>query len=425
MDGAKAPETPCDDQSDKTGNSGPSDENAAWVAGIRARLVDWYATARRALPRRADQDPYRILVSELMLVQTTVTAVIPYFERFLRRFPDVSALASAAEVDVLKAWEGLGYYRRAKQLHAAARQVVREHGGTIPDDAAAIRALPGVGRYIAGAILSFAFDRPEPIVEANSQRVLARLLAVEGSLPDRDDPRAHLASRRAPLVPAEGGGTFNQALMELGALVCSPREPACLICPLSGLCEALPLRTSGSAANRDAQTTAFAGYRIDCDRCPRRARLDRATRTWGFVGAFLGIPDHPSRRGRPGRPVVSAPVDLAEGVERLTGISHTSRPDNEFLQLHCHQPPGQADRAPGERTLWHAHPWTAPGRRPLGRARKADRSHFQFSRTACDRLDQRESRTRGAAVPQHTGERARRLQLRLAIRSACLTEPLE
>ncbi len=164
----------------------------------RARLVDWYAAARRELPWRADRDPYRILVSELMLVQTTVTAVIPYFERFLRRFPDVSALASAAEVDVLKAWEGLGYYRRAKQLHAAARQVVREHGGTIPDDAAAIRALPGVGRYIAGAILSFAFDRPEPIVEANSQRVLARLLAVGGESPERGDPRADLVSRRAP-----------------------------------------------------------------------------------------------------------------------------------------------------------------------------------------------------------------------------------
>ncbi len=175
----RSAKTSQDDQSGESGDSEPRDENGAgeldrdpaWVAGIRARLVAWYAEARRELPWRADRDAYRILVSEMMLVQTTVTAVIPYFERFLRRFPDVSALASAAEVDVLKAWEGLGYYRRAKQLQAAARQIVREHGGTIPDDPAAVRALPGVGRYIAGAILSFAFDRPEPIVEANSQRV--------------------------------------------------------------------------------------------------------------------------------------------------------------------------------------------------------------------------------------------------------------
>ncbi len=140
------------------------------MAGVRQRLAEWYQGARRPLPWRADRDPYRILVSELMLVQTTVTAVIPYFEKFLRRFPDIRALAEADEAEVLKAWEGLGYYRRARHLQAAARQVVREHEGMIPNDPAAVRALPGVGRYIAGAVLSFAFDRPEPIVEANSQR---------------------------------------------------------------------------------------------------------------------------------------------------------------------------------------------------------------------------------------------------------------
>ena len=141
------------------------------------------------------------------------------------------------EADVLKAWEGLGYYRRARQLQAAAQQIVREHGGAIPDDPVAVRALPGVGRYIAGAVLSFAFDRPEPIVEANSQRVLARLLALPGDLKNAmTQKRIWRAAER--LVPARGPGIFNQALMELGALVCTPRQPGCLICPLSALCEA-------------------------------------------------------------------------------------------------------------------------------------------------------------------------------------------
>ena len=134
----------------------------------------------------------------MMLVQTTVTAVIPFFERFIRRFPDVEALAAADEADVVKAWEGLGYYRRARQLHGAARTIVREHGGAIPDDPAAVRALPGVGRYIAGAILSFAMDRPEPIVEANSQRVAGAPAGSARRHQSRLDPGTALAGRRAP-----------------------------------------------------------------------------------------------------------------------------------------------------------------------------------------------------------------------------------
>ncbi len=148
------------------------DRDARWVARVRDRLTTWYAVAARDLPWRTNRDAYRILVSEMMLVQTTVVAVIPFFERFISRFPTAASLAMADELEVLKAWEGLGYYRRARQLHAAARRVVEEHGGNVPDNPQAVRALPGVGRYITGAILSFAFDRAEPIVEANSQRVL-------------------------------------------------------------------------------------------------------------------------------------------------------------------------------------------------------------------------------------------------------------
>jgi A/G-specific adenine glycosylase len=216
------------------------DQDCGWVAAMRERLGVWYALAARELPWRASRDPYRILVSEMMLVQTTVVAVIPYFERFLSRYPDVTALAGADEAEVVKAWEGLGYYRRARQLHAAARTIVTEHAGVMPDDPAAVRALPGVGRYIAGAILSFAFDQPEPILEANSQRVLARLLAVRDDLKVAST-RERLWQAAGRLVPPENAGAFNQALMDLGALVCTPREPACLICPLKELCQARQL----------------------------------------------------------------------------------------------------------------------------------------------------------------------------------------
>ncbi len=170
-----------------------------------------------------------------MLVQTTVTAVIPYFERFLARFPDLKALAEADEADVLKAWEGLGYYRRARQLQAAARMIVERHAGVMPRDRDLVRELPGVGRYIAGAILSFAFDLPEPIVEANSQRVLARLLAWQEDL-KTSSSQARLWKAAERLVPAHDAGAFNQALMDLGALICTPRSPSCLLCPVATSC---------------------------------------------------------------------------------------------------------------------------------------------------------------------------------------------
>jgi A/G-specific adenine glycosylase len=255
----------------------------------------------------------------MMLVQTTVTAVIPYFERFLRRFPDVSALASAAEVDVLKAWEGLGYYRRAKQLQAAAQQIVREHGGTIPDNPAVVRALPGVGRYIGGAILSFAFDRPEPIVEANSQRVLTRLLALRGNL-QTAATRERIWQAAERLVPAEGAGTFNQAMMELGALVCSPRQPACLICPLSTLCEArrlglqdrLPVVTPKPPPVAVTEACAIVVHdgRV---LIVRRALGGLWEQFWEFPTIHLEGADPAGRS-------FGSTVDLAEGVKRLTGI---------------------------------------------------------------------------------------------------------
>ncbi len=207
------------------------------LSGLRKRLLDWFDGNRRDLPWRRDRDTYRIWISEVMLQQTTVAAVVPYFERFLESFPDVRALARAEEADVLKLWEGLGYYRRARHLHGTARAVVEEFGGTFPDDPTAWAKFPGVGRYILGAVLSQAFERRMPIVEANSLRVLARLFGY------RDDPRegagkAWVWRAAEKVLPKSRVGDFNQAMMELGALVCTPRNPACENCPFATACVA-------------------------------------------------------------------------------------------------------------------------------------------------------------------------------------------
>ena len=172
-----------------------------------------------------------------MLQQTTVTAVIPYFERFIAALPDVAALASADEQQVLKLWEGLGYYRRARHLYAAAKALVRSHKGELPDDPAVWEALPGVGRYILGAVLSQAFDRRLPIVEANSLRVLSRLFGYRGD-PREGGGKAWVWAAAEAALPAKRAGDFNQSLMELGALVCTPTAPECGKCPLASTCEA-------------------------------------------------------------------------------------------------------------------------------------------------------------------------------------------
>jgi A/G-specific adenine glycosylase len=210
---------------------------ARTLVAIRTRFLDWFDAHRRDLPWRKTRDPYRIWVSEVMLQQTTVAAVVPYFERFLAAFPDLAALAKADEQRVLKLWEGLGYYRRARHLHAAAKQLAADHGGRLPDDPDVWAALPGVGRYILGAVLSQAFDRRLPIVEANSLRVLARLFGYRGD-PREGEGKAWVWSAAGAVLPAKRAGDFNQALMELGALVCTPAKPACGRCPLAEQCVA-------------------------------------------------------------------------------------------------------------------------------------------------------------------------------------------
>ncbi|MBX9580429.1 MAG: A/G-specific adenine glycosylase [Gemmataceae bacterium] len=207
------------------------------LSAARAKLLGWFDRHRRDLPWRADRDPYRIWVSEVMLQQTTVAAVVPYFTRFLAAFPSVGVLAAADEQQVLKLWEGLGYYRRARHLLAAAKRLVADHPDGLPDDPAVWAALPGVGRYILGAVLSQAFDRRLPIVEANSLRVLARLFGYPGD-PREGEGKAWVWAAAGAVLPAKRAGDFNQALMELGALVCTPTAPRCGECPLKAWCVA-------------------------------------------------------------------------------------------------------------------------------------------------------------------------------------------
>jgi len=230
-------------------------EDATRRQHFQQRLLGWFDRHKRDLPWRQDCDPYRVWLSEIMLQQTRVAAVIDHYQRFLQHFPTITKLASARESSVLAAWSGLGYYRRARMLHAAAKKIVKEHGGKFPGTLGDLRALPGIGRYTAAAIASIAFDHPVAVVDGNVERVLQRVqgknLAGEGLWRAAED----ILHRRRP-------GDFNQAMMELGATICLPRQPQCLLCPVSDLCA-----TRGELPrpeNRTRQTKREIHYALAC-----------------------------------------------------------------------------------------------------------------------------------------------------------------
>lgn len=206
-------------------------------AAARRRLLGWYRRHRRSLPWRQSANPYHVLVSEIMLQQTRVSAVIPYYQRFLRRFPTFDALAAASVEDVLTVWSGLGYYGRARRLQEAARIIVKKYAGEFPLVPAVVRELPGIGRYTAGAVLSIAFGQPEPVVDGNVSRVLSRLYGIEGDLRSAKLTR-RLWEEAAAFLDPRHPGDFNQAVMELGATLCLPAQPECPRCPLQRHCEA-------------------------------------------------------------------------------------------------------------------------------------------------------------------------------------------
>jgi A/G-specific adenine glycosylase len=206
------------------------------LANFRSQLLGWFRQFQRDLPWRRTNDPYRIWLSEIMLQQTRVAAVIPYYERFLQRFPNVSSLAAAPRDEVLRLWSGLGYYSRARNLQKAAQQIVAQHGGTLPENIEEALALPGIGNYTAAAVLSIAFGKKLAVLDGNVARVLARLGAV------REDLRApqrwkELQETASACLDPKSPGDWNQAMMELGATLCSPKSPQCLLCPVNEFCE--------------------------------------------------------------------------------------------------------------------------------------------------------------------------------------------
>jgi A/G-specific adenine glycosylase len=330
------------------------------VKELRRPLLDWYRRHRRDLPWRRTRDPYAIWISEAMLQQTRVETVIPYYQRFLQRFPDVETLASADPDAVLGAWAGLGYYSRARNLQRAARVLVEDHEGRLPESAADLRKLPGIGRYTAGAVASIAFDRPEPVVDGNVARVLARLLAI------REDVTRPAVDRRlweeaAALAQGPRPGQLNQALMELGARICTPKAPRCSACPLRRRCaarragdpEALPVR-SPKATPRRVEAVAGLVLRRGKALAVRRPPRGLLGGLWELPGGELAPRETPQAgllravRERVGLSVPDA--------QRLGAVEHLFT--HRRLRLHlfrCDPPQGRV-RLDG----FDAHRWLPP-----------------------------------------------------------------
>lgn len=293
---------------------------------IRRALMEWYAVHQRRLPWRETRDPYAIWVSEMMLQQTQVAAVVGYYHRFLAAFPDVRALARADLQDVLKLWEGLGYYARARNFHKAANQVITRHGGRIPDDPDVFRALSGVGDYINAAVQSIAFGRPLAVVDGNVKRVLARLLTMEAPVNAAASYKLFKTKAEA-LLSEKDPGAFNQAVMELGALVCRPRSPLCPDCPVRPWCRAfrhgrvaafpVKLQKAPVPHHPMAVGVVMKGDRVLIVRRPENAMLGGL---WEFPG------DRP-RKGETGASacirILSEQTGLAVAVEsRLAEVRH-------------------------------------------------------------------------------------------------------
>ena len=229
--------------------------NSLSKSRFRTSLLAWFDQHKRDLPWRQNRDPYRVWISEIMLQQTRVAAVVDHYHRFLQRFPTIEKLATAREASVLTVWSGLGYYRRARMLHAAAKQLVRQHEGIFPRTAAELLQLPGIGRYTAAAIASISFDEPLAVVDGNVERVVERVLGTSLTGEARWEFVNQLLNRDRP-------GDFNQAMMELGATICLPRQPKCLLCPISEMCKTRG--ESRKAGNGTRQKNKVVCYALGC-----------------------------------------------------------------------------------------------------------------------------------------------------------------
>lgn len=299
------------------------------AAPLHAALLRWYRRAKRDLPWRRDPTPYRVWVSEIMLQQTTVAAVTPKYEAFLRRFPDPAALAAAPEEDVLSHWAGLGYYSRARNLHRAAAAIMTEHGGRIPADFDAILSLPGVGRYTAGAVLSIALGKPYPVVDGNVIRVLSRLLGMPGRTGDPAFVRT-IWSEAEKILSREKPGDWNQALMELGATLCSPRAPSCDACPLTGHCVAFQknLQSAFPEPNTPRQSVRVRWTCLWIEK-NRQVLLWRRSSKERLLKNLWGFPEAERLRATNGAPIAHVDHSITchrLSVELRTGVLRNGAP---------------------------------------------------------------------------------------------------
>ena len=319
-------------------------------------LLEWFRREQRDLPWRPNPTPYAVWVSEMMLQQTRVAAVIPYFERWMARFPTLAALAAASEDDVLHAWQGLGYYSRARNLLQGARAVMERFGGEIPSNPAVLRTLPGIGPYTAGAIASTAYNVPAPIVDGNVIRVLCRLFALRGD-PARQPLRSRLWELAEALIPEGQAKEFNPALMEFGATLCTPVRPRCEVCPLENLCEArrlglvellpetaarpqvTPVRMTAALVWRDEQVLVV----------QRPPDAERWASMWEFPNGELA-PEESAPAGA--LRVLAALGVRAEVGRRLAVVRHAvTRYQITLEAYHCHTPKGKPE-APGGAVRW-------------------------------------------------------------------------
>lgn len=218
----------------------PDWQQSKWRSDLRRRLMKWFSQHAREMPWRSDPSPYHVWVSEIMLQQTQVATVLPYYQRWMKRFPSVKKLAEAEESDLMRHWEGLGYYRRVRSMHSAAKQIMEQHGGVFPLHYDAVLALPGIGRYTAGAVLSISDGQRLPVLEGNTQRVYSRWIGLREH-PMEKNANALLWELATKMLPQKESGLFNQAAMELGALVCQPKNPSCDICPVLKHCHTAEL----------------------------------------------------------------------------------------------------------------------------------------------------------------------------------------
>ncbi len=288
------------------------------------KLLAWYEREKRDLPWRRSSDPYRIWISEIMLQQTTVAAVIPYYERWMERYPTVTALAAADEQEVLNAWKGLGYYSRARNLHKAAAIMARDYGGRVPDEPAALGRLPGFGCYTVGAVLSIAYGQRRTIIDANVRRVVMRLHAIRGAADAARDRQ--IRPLIEPLLPQSGMRDFNQAFMELGALICT-RKPECLRCPVREFCRAC---TAGVQSDiPESRKKSYIAVETACVVIRRGDAFYISRRTGG--GVLSGLWEFPcleKEEGESGeqtvrRIVQSAAPSAQPELQRLCAVRHS------------------------------------------------------------------------------------------------------